>query len=242
VKFIPHTRSREAARWFRQEIAAQNTRYRPIVAEQDALAPKRDNPHIEPYVELSDPWQKMTLPGFPKGMRYTVLSRDDETGACSLKVLYEPGYEQPPGISQSEMELFVFSAGLVVGDRTCGPGNYFFVPAGVSMPAMTSPKGAQVLQYCNYGEPSFVESDSDHPDAERDRLATVNACEGMQWSSTNVFRMRKWLLLAAPRDSVTAASDHGKRSRATPRTKRAPRGARLLSGAPGRAVTSAPRR
>ena len=144
-------------------------------------------PHIEPYVELNDPWKKMTLPGFPKGMRYKVLSLDDETGACSLKVLYEPGFSLPSGMSYSEMEMFVLKGSVVVGDRTYGPGNYFFVPPGVTLPAMHSPRGAEVLQYYNYGEPSFVESDSDHPDAERDRLAIVNAYEGMQWSSTNFF-------------------------------------------------------
>ena len=42
MKFIPHKRSREAERWLRQEVAEQKRRYRAIVAEQDALAPKRD--------------------------------------------------------------------------------------------------------------------------------------------------------------------------------------------------------
>lgn len=42
MKLINNTRSREAQRWLRQEIAAQKQRYKAIVAEQDALAPKRD--------------------------------------------------------------------------------------------------------------------------------------------------------------------------------------------------------
>jgi hypothetical protein len=41
-KLIRHTRSREAARWLRDEVAAQKRRYRAILAEQDALAPRRD--------------------------------------------------------------------------------------------------------------------------------------------------------------------------------------------------------
>jgi len=144
-------------------------------------------PHIEPYVELDVPWKKMTLPGFAKGMRYKVLSLDDETGACSLKVLYEPGYRLPPGMSYAEMELFVLNGSIQVGDKVHGPGSYFCVPAGVTLPAFSSPRGAQVLQYYNYAEPSFVASDSDHRDAERSRLTIVNAYEGMQWSSTNFF-------------------------------------------------------
>jgi hypothetical protein len=144
-------------------------------------------PHIEPYVELNNPWKKRTLPGFPKGMQYKVLSLDTDSGACSLKVRYQPGYEQPPGISYTEYELFVLSGSLQVGDRNHGPGAYFFVPAGVSLPALSSPRGAQALFYCNYAEPSFVESDADHPRAERNELIQVNAYQGLQWSSTHFF-------------------------------------------------------
>lgn len=42
MKLIRHKRSREAERWLKQEVREQKTRYRKIVAEQDALAPKRD--------------------------------------------------------------------------------------------------------------------------------------------------------------------------------------------------------
>lgn len=42
MKSIPHKRSREVEAWLRREIAEQKVRYRSIVAEQDALAPKRD--------------------------------------------------------------------------------------------------------------------------------------------------------------------------------------------------------
>jgi hypothetical protein len=42
MKLIRHKRSREAERWLKQEIREQTTRYRKIVAEQDALAPQRE--------------------------------------------------------------------------------------------------------------------------------------------------------------------------------------------------------
>lgn len=42
MKFIPNKRSRDADRWLKQEVAAQKKRYRAVVAEQDALAPKRE--------------------------------------------------------------------------------------------------------------------------------------------------------------------------------------------------------
>ncbi len=42
MKLIKYKRSREAERWMKQETREQKSRYRKIVAEQEALAPKRD--------------------------------------------------------------------------------------------------------------------------------------------------------------------------------------------------------
>lgn len=42
MKLIRHKRSREAERWMKQETRDQKARFRKIVAEQDALGPKRD--------------------------------------------------------------------------------------------------------------------------------------------------------------------------------------------------------
>lgn len=42
MSLIKHQRSREVERWLKNEIREQKKRYRAIVAEQDALAPKRD--------------------------------------------------------------------------------------------------------------------------------------------------------------------------------------------------------
>lgn len=42
MKFIQHKRSKEVEKWLLQEETEQKRRYRKIVAEQDALTPKRD--------------------------------------------------------------------------------------------------------------------------------------------------------------------------------------------------------
>jgi hypothetical protein len=42
MKVIPHKRNRETEVWLRKETAEQKRRYRKIVQQQDALAPKRD--------------------------------------------------------------------------------------------------------------------------------------------------------------------------------------------------------
>ena len=50
MKFISNRRGREAERWFKQEVREQKTRYRKIVAEQDALGPRRDK-WIDAFLE-----------------------------------------------------------------------------------------------------------------------------------------------------------------------------------------------
>ncbi len=79
-------------------------------------------PHIEPFVDRDVPFKKMTLPGFPKGMQYKMLSLDPDNGACTMTVLFEPGYKQPPGMSYTEYELFIMTGSITVGDKVHGPG------------------------------------------------------------------------------------------------------------------------
>ena len=145
-------------------------------------------PHIEPLVDRDMPFRKMTLPGFPKGMHYKMLSLDPDTGACSMTVRFDAGFRLPPGMSYSEMELFITSGSVQFGGEKYGKGNFFFVPAGVSMPAMSVPRGAEGLMFYNYGEPSFLESDEDHARARREQLVVVNAYEGLQWKAADFIR------------------------------------------------------
>ena len=142
-------------------------------------------PHIEPYDERPAPYKRMTLPGFSKGMHYKVLIMDTETGACSLKVKFESGYSLPPGLSYSELEMFIVSGSITYGDKTYGEGYYFLIPPGVTMPAMKVSKGAVAIMFYNYGEPSFVASDEDHPLAERHRMSIVNSMEDIAWMPGN---------------------------------------------------------
>lgn len=137
--------------------------------------------HIEPFVDTDVPFRKMTLPGFKKGMHYKMLSIDEDTGACTMTVKFDAGYKMPPGMSYTEYEMQILSGSIKYGDETCTTGYYLRVPAGVHMPAMSVPRGATALLMYNFAEPSFVESDADHPLAMRNMLTVVDTYEGMQW-------------------------------------------------------------
>lgn len=144
-------------------------------------------PHIERYLERAAPWRRLALPGFPRGLGCKVLSLDPDTGAASLKLRFPPGRALPGGRSDSDLELFVLAGALVLGTTRHGPGSYLCVPRGVALPPVASPRGAEVLAFYDDGPPSFTESDSDHPSAERDRLVTLDAYEGVAWDAASVY-------------------------------------------------------
>jgi Domain of unknown function (DUF4437) len=143
--------------------------------------------HIEPFCDRDVPFKRMTLPGFPPGMTYKMLSIDPDTGACTMTIQLDGGYAQPPSLSRSDMELLVLEGSLTLGDQACRPGFYAFVPAGVSLPALESRRGCRALVMYNQTEPSLVESDRDADAALRSGLVQLNAYDDMPWQVPNLF-------------------------------------------------------
>ncbi len=130
--------------------------------------------HIEPFVDRDIPFKRMTLPGFPSGMHYKMLSLDRDTGACTMTVQWDGGYVQPPSISKSELEILLLSGTFRMGEQVCRPGFYAFVPKGVSLPAIETRGGCQILMMYNHTEPHLVESDRDGAGARRSNLVTLH--------------------------------------------------------------------
>jgi len=143
-------------------------------------------PHIEPFCDRDVHFKKMTLPGFGRGLSYKMLSFDNETGACSMTVQYEGGYQQIPGFSWSEYEMIVIEGELKVGDRVCRKGHYFFVPAGYAMPEITSDQGCLLLMMFNTGEPSHEESVNHHAQAQTDLFHSTDSYMDIPWAMGNL--------------------------------------------------------
>ncbi len=142
-------------------------------------------PHIEPYVELDTPYKKFDIAGF-NGSEYKVLSLDVDCGACTLKVRFNGGYRRKPGLSYSDMEIFVLEGQIKVGDKVWTRGHYAFIPAGMHIGAISSPKGAEALVMFNDSEPSFEESDRDHPLALTDAYMDLNTYVDAPWGPGNI--------------------------------------------------------
>jgi len=142
-------------------------------------------PHIEPYVELNTPYKKFDISGF-KGSKYKVLSLDVDTGACTLKVQFNGGYKRKPGLSYSDMEIFVLEGRLKVGDKVWTRGHYAFIPAGMHIGAISSPQGAETLVMYNDSEPSFEESDRNHQLAMTAAYMDLNTYTDAPWAPGNI--------------------------------------------------------
>ncbi|MGE0453127.1 MAG: DUF4437 domain-containing protein [Vicinamibacteria bacterium] len=143
--------------------------------------------HIEPIVDRDVPFKKLTLPGFPRGMQYRMLSIDRDSGACSMSVQLDGGYRRPPSLSRSDVEMLVLGGTLRIGEQEHGPGYYAFVPKGIALPAMETRQGCRLLLMYNDSEPQIEESDADARPESRELLAQVNSYEGMPWQVPTLF-------------------------------------------------------
>ena len=142
-------------------------------------------PHIEPYVELNEDYKAFRLPGFT-GSDFKTLSLDPETGACSLKVRFNAGYSRKPGMSYSDMELFVLGGTMQLGDQVIGEGHYLFVPAGMALPAITSEDGCETLVFFNDAEPHWQESDEHHELTLKAGYVSLNTYYDAPWSGWSI--------------------------------------------------------
>lgn len=142
-------------------------------------------PHIEPYVEFNEDYRAFDFAAY-NGAEYKVLSLDVDTGASSLKVKFNGGYTRKPGLCYSDMEIFVLSGEIKVGTETWVEGHFAFVPAGVALGAMEVAQGAEAIIWYNDSEPTFEETDRDHPLALKEGFISVNSYLDCPWSSGSI--------------------------------------------------------
>ena len=143
--------------------------------------------HIEPFVDRDVSFKRLELKGIPSGYNYKMLSIDEDTGACTMTVRWDAGYNQPPSVSYSDVEIFIMDGEMKIGDKHCVKGEYLFVPRGVSIPAFATEKGCFALVMYNDTEPHFVESDENMTDAETHRFVQIQTYQQMPWQVPTLF-------------------------------------------------------
>lgn len=107
-----------------------------------------DRPHIEFVQAQMLPWRRIG-PGLARpDAEYKLLSRDAETGACSILIRYPPGWsrEGPEHILADE-EFYVLDGALEMDERCYGADSYAFLPAGWTRHRMQSREGCVLLAF-----------------------------------------------------------------------------------------------
>lgn len=105
-------------------------------------------PHIEFLHAQQLPWRKGELPGPYGELECKVLSRDAETGSCSVILRYPPGWTRPEAEHLSAAhEFYVLDGNLSLNGEEHPFDSYAYLPAGTTHEKVFSERGAVVLTF-----------------------------------------------------------------------------------------------
>lgn len=180
--------------------------------------------HIE-FIQSADlepkPW---LIDGILEGHLTRVLSFDTETGASTELVEWTDNWQGDSGYFNYDLEIFVLSGELRIGQMRLGPDTYGFIPQGVCLEPWSAQKKTTAL-WMPEGHLSFMRSREDAPGAKRKLYIPSLSTQLIPWSSTitpgfPTGAMRKnlrqgsedgssvWLLGCLPQFATTFAEYH----------------------------------
>ena len=167
-------------------------------------------PHIEFVQAQCLPWLRIG-PGLARpDAEYKLLSRDADTGACTVLMRYPPGWSRggPEHILADE-EFYVLEGDLRMDDRIYGADCYGFLPAGWTRSHMQSEKGC-VLLACYACEPHLIGSAGDGSAEASPRAVPWLDAAAMPWDmSLNDPKLRH---LGISRKNLRTDPDTGERT------------------------------
>lgn len=114
-----------------------------------------NRPHIEFIQAQLLPWRRIG-PGLARpDAEFKFLSRDPDTGACSILIRYPPGWrrEGPEHLEAAE-EFYVLDGALEINGAVFSHDVYGHLPAGLTRTTMSAPEGAVALTFFDR-EPVF---------------------------------------------------------------------------------------
>lgn len=141
-------------------------------------------PRIEFLQSQHLPWDAAPVAAIRPGAAARVLSRDADTGACSLVVRYPAGWSQPAGQALAVDEEFLILDGALEeagGDRH-GPFGFAHLPAGHVRGALSAPRGAVAVVFFS-ARPRLSDAATPPPDPAR----LVTGLDGLRLPYTGNF-------------------------------------------------------
>jgi hypothetical protein len=137
-------------------------------------------PHIE-FIHAQDlPWRTGILPEPMADWACKLLSRDTDTGACSVIVKIPAGWARP-GVEHltAAQEFFVLDGTVEIGGQDYGLDSYGYLPAGIGRRGARSAPGAVVLSFFDAAPETRPGAATDSTD---DAIPYLNLHE-MPWTS-----------------------------------------------------------
>ena len=116
-------------------------------------------PHVELIQESDLCWHPAELPGGDGKVRQRNLSYDEEDGSASTRLIFESAWHRPAGYHHADIEWYVMTGAVKLGDQTMGKGGYFRAPAGLWVPELSVAEGSEILIFREYGDWGFSKSD-----------------------------------------------------------------------------------
>jgi hypothetical protein len=125
---------------------------------QNAPARNRDRGQYVGFINERDlAWRPFEAAGIPPGVEVKLLSRDAASGAVSLMARLPAGWGNVAGHHVNDMEIFVLSGAVKIGDHRFTDRCFTYVPAGVSYGPVAAEKETIALWFFD-GEASFTPS------------------------------------------------------------------------------------
>ncbi len=141
-----------------------------------------------PYIEFVQaqclPWKRIGSGLARPDVEYKMLSRDAETGACSLLMRYPAGWsrEGPEHIVADE-EFYVLEGSLTMDERVYAADQYGFLPAGWTRHNMSSPRGCVLIAFYDR-EPILIGEAGDPAVRQSPRAIEWLDAAAMPWDMT----------------------------------------------------------
>lgn len=112
-------------------------------------------PHVELLQSADLCWHDAEFVRAEGRARQKNLSYDEENGAASTSVVFDSAWNRPAGYHHADVEWYVTSGAVKIGDKLLGPGGYFRAPKGLQVPAFSVQAGSEVLIFREYGDWGF---------------------------------------------------------------------------------------
>lgn len=140
---------------------------------------------MRPHVELVDEkdliWHPAELAGGEGLALQRNLAYDEEDGSVTAKILFETDWRRPAGVQTAQIEWYVLSGEVRLGEEVLGSGDYWMTPAGHAVPEVKAKAGTEILYFREFGDWRFTVGGKSRPDLREDEKPVIKRTGEMPW-------------------------------------------------------------